>query len=761
MPALHEPLRFELITGGLSNLTYRVTDAEGRRWVLRRPPLGHVLATAHDMGREHTIISALGPTPVPVPPVVGLCTDDAVNGAPFFVMDFVDGRVVRDVEQARMLAPEARAAAGRNLIDVLADIHAVDVDAVGVGDLGRREAYLERQLRRWNRQWEATRTDDLPLVDEVHDRLVAAIPDQGPATIVHGDYRLDNCLLGEDGSVRAVLDWELCTLGDPLADVGLMLDYWVEPGSAPAPGLPTATTLEGFASKAELLDRYAERSGRDVSMMGYYQAFGYWKLACILQGVIVRYAAGAMGEAGNARARRLAGADPRRGGPRRARRPGLRSPRCRARSTAGPRRGSVERMSPLFELLERPELESPVLVLGLDGWIDAGLAAATALGTVLEDLETATVATFDTDVLLDHRSRRPVMHLEDGVATGLTWPTLELRAGADRFGNDLLFLTGAEPDHQWRAFSRVVVDLAGRVRGPPGPRARRLPGPGPPHPTHAARLHGDHARAGPAGSAWSAAASTSPPASTPPSSDAAPTRGCRPWGCGPRCPTTRPPCPTRPAPPPWSPGSSGIGGLPPAGRAPSTRTPGPPGSASTAWWPTARSTSRWCASSRPSSTPSRRSPTRARSPPATTWPPSSSGSCATRTDAAGPGGPTPTTLTSWGGRAMTLRGGAPSRWAWTFSLASARRLGLGGVDAGGHLEAVADLAVDLHHHRHGLDGELGRVGHGPGLLVDVPAAAPLPQLGGDVRRHRRHAAAAACRRRASRVCRRGALGPCT
>ncbi len=297
VPELAVPLSFELITGGLSNLTYRLTDAQGSRWVLRRPPLGHVLATAHDMGREHRIISSLLDTEVPVPPLVGFCEDSSTNGAPFYVMQYVDGIIARDVATATSMAPEARARSGPELIDVLGSIHAVDIDRVGLGDLGRREAYVERQLSRWHRQWEATKDGENPVMESLHQRLTARIPIQGPATIVHGDYRLDNCILRQDGTIAAVLDWELCTLGDPLADVGLMLVYWSEPGDEVSIGLPQASTVDGFASRTRLLDLYSDRTGRDLSEIGFYVALGYWKLACILQGVLVRYRAGAMGTA--------------------------------------------------------------------------------------------------------------------------------------------------------------------------------------------------------------------------------------------------------------------------------------------------------------------------------------------------------------------------------------------------------------------------------------------------------------------------------
>jgi aminoglycoside phosphotransferase (APT) family kinase protein len=289
------PLTFELITGGRSNLTYDVHDADGGRWVLRRPPLGHVLATAHDMGRESRIMSSLAGTSVPVPPIVGLCDDDAVNGAPFFMMDFVEGVVLRDRAAATTLPEATRAAVADHLVDVLAAIHAVDPDEVGLGDLGRRDGYVERQLKRWHAQWERSAYTHVTGIDDVHRRLSAAVPTQHESTIVHGDYRLDNCIVSEDGSIAAVLDWELCTLGDPLADVGLLLVYWAQAddGFSALPDAPT--TAAGFPSRAALVERYAQASGRSVGDVDYYVALGYWKLACILAGVATRYAAGQMG----------------------------------------------------------------------------------------------------------------------------------------------------------------------------------------------------------------------------------------------------------------------------------------------------------------------------------------------------------------------------------------------------------------------------------------------------------------------------------
>lgn len=298
VPEARPPLRFERIAGGHSNLTYRVEDGAGRRWALRRPPLGKRLGSAHDMGREFRVVSALGPTPVPVAPVVALCEDEAVNGAPFYVMEFVEGPVLRGLAEAEAFPDEGdRRAIGMRVAETLAAIHAVDPDAVGLGELGRKEDYVARQLRRWLGQWEKSKTRELPAIERVHERLSARIPAQGPATIVHGDYRLDNMILTPGGEVAAVVDWELCTLGDPLADVGTLMAYWPERGAdMVALGQP-ANLAPGFPTRAELAARYAEASGRDVSELDFFLALGYWKLAIILEGVYARYAAGGYGNA--------------------------------------------------------------------------------------------------------------------------------------------------------------------------------------------------------------------------------------------------------------------------------------------------------------------------------------------------------------------------------------------------------------------------------------------------------------------------------
>ena len=290
------PLVFELIAGGHSNLTYAVTDAAGARWVLRRPPLGHVLESAHDVGREHRIISALAGSGVPVAPAVGLCRDVEVNDAPFYVMRFVDGLVLHDGDRAEQVSGADRQRIGENVGDVLAALHAIDPDDVGLGDLGRKEAYLERQLKRWTKQWENSKTREIPAMEASRRLLAERMPEQIGASIVHGDYRLGNMLVA-DGRIEAVLDWELCTLGDPLADVGYLLNAWLQPGEVDTrPGDQAPTTVGGFGTREALIERYAAATGRDLSGIDYYRAFSHWRLAAIGEGVYKRYLVGAMGQ---------------------------------------------------------------------------------------------------------------------------------------------------------------------------------------------------------------------------------------------------------------------------------------------------------------------------------------------------------------------------------------------------------------------------------------------------------------------------------
>ena len=297
VPTAEPPLAFERISGGRSNLTYGVTDTAGARWALRRPPLGKGLASAHDMTREARIVAALRDTAVPVAPMAGVCEDESVNGAPFYVMEFVEGVVLRSRDEATRHFDEAeRAAIAERVADTLVEIHRVEPDDVGLGELGRRGDYVARQLRRWQGQWEKSKTEELSLVDEVHRRLSRRIPEQGPATIVHGDYRLDNMILAALGQVAAVVDWELCTLGDPLADIGLLMVYWSQAGDELMPLFDPPTTAPGFPGREAIARRYGQRSGRDLSQLDFYVALGYWKLAVILQGIVARYSAGQYGK---------------------------------------------------------------------------------------------------------------------------------------------------------------------------------------------------------------------------------------------------------------------------------------------------------------------------------------------------------------------------------------------------------------------------------------------------------------------------------
>ncbi len=297
VPGALGPFTFTFIAGGHSNLTFEVVGANGGRYVLRRPPLGHVLASAHDMGREHRIISGLQHSAVPVAPALGYCDDPSVNGVPFYVMGFVEGHVIRDAATATaVLTPGARRRASESIVDTMAAIHAVDLRAAGLDDLGKHEDYVSRQLRRWYSNWNSQKTRELPAVDQVHDALLQRIPQQGPATIVHGDYRLDNCMVADTGDVVAVLDWEICTLGDPLADLGLLMVYWTGPDDDASAWTGSSTTSPGFLNRDDLVERYAAGTGRDISQLNFYVAFAYWKLACILEGVYSRYLGGALGE---------------------------------------------------------------------------------------------------------------------------------------------------------------------------------------------------------------------------------------------------------------------------------------------------------------------------------------------------------------------------------------------------------------------------------------------------------------------------------
>nr|WP_222131867.1 phosphotransferase family protein [Pseudonocardia sp. C8] len=295
------------IGAGRSNLTYRVSSPAGAV-VLRRPPVGQVAATAHDMAREQRVIAALAPTPVPVPAV--LAAADDVLDAPCFVMELVDGVVpLAQLPDGWAATADERRAAGTALVDVLAALHAVDPAGVGLADFGRPEGFMERQIRRWGTQWATARDGDDPIpvtaddeteLTRLAERLAADVPATQRHTIVHGDYRLDNCVFDatDPARIRAVLDWEMSTLGDPLADLGLLLVYWQQDGDdrvwSDAQPLPSPTALPGFPRRTELVDAYAARTGLDVAPLPWYVAFGAFKLAVVLAGILARVRAGSV-----------------------------------------------------------------------------------------------------------------------------------------------------------------------------------------------------------------------------------------------------------------------------------------------------------------------------------------------------------------------------------------------------------------------------------------------------------------------------------
>ena len=282
---LQAPLAYERVGLGQSNLTYLVTDAKGARLVLRRPPLGELLASAHDVAREHRILSALQGTDVPLPRVHGLCEDPAVTDVPVLAVSYVDGTVVDERADAEALAPAARHAIGLSLVDTLGRIHGVDLTAVGLDDLASHKPYAARQLKRWSGQWELSRTRELPALEQLTERLRALEPEPGEVVLVHGDSHLRNVIVDpDDASVRAILDWELCTLGDPLADLGTVLAYWPQPGDPPTMRFD-ASMVEGFATREELVERYVAATGRDVTHVPFWHGLGLWKLAIILEGV--------------------------------------------------------------------------------------------------------------------------------------------------------------------------------------------------------------------------------------------------------------------------------------------------------------------------------------------------------------------------------------------------------------------------------------------------------------------------------------------
>jgi aminoglycoside phosphotransferase (APT) family kinase protein len=290
LPGTKPPLDFHLITGGHSNLTYKVSDRSANVYILRRPPIKQLSKYAHDVRREFRVMLALAKSRVPVPPVAGFCPDPAVTGAHFYVMKFVPGTPIHDRKAAEQhLDEQGRLNAAHQLIDAMVELHAIDPDLVGLGELGKKQGYIARQLKAWYKSYHS------PVITEVRDALSARIPEQGPAALVHADLRLGNCLVDEKGRIQAVLDWETTTLGDPLADIALTLVAWSDP-EAPRLPMELPSDAPGFPSRHELLERYREKSGRDLSCFDFHMAFQYWRWACITEDINERYKSGAYGE---------------------------------------------------------------------------------------------------------------------------------------------------------------------------------------------------------------------------------------------------------------------------------------------------------------------------------------------------------------------------------------------------------------------------------------------------------------------------------
>jgi aminoglycoside phosphotransferase (APT) family kinase protein len=296
VPELMPPFRWTRLEGGHSNLTYQIEDAQGQFAVIRRPPQGELLPKAHDMSREWALIKALSSTNVPVPKPFGFCEDPNITGAWFYIMGRVNGKPLYNSEDTLALVPEdKRETLAFSFFDALADLHQVDPDAVGLGDLGKRDSYVGRQVKTWYRSWTSSVTGAQYDDDRAHQLqtyFLDHLPDQGPIRVVHGDYGLHNCLFGSDCTVAAVVDWEISTLGDPLADLAYALNPWPDPSDQRPIAPEAATSLPGFPSRRDLAARYAHRTGRDLSNLPYYIAFNRWKTACIVHGVYARYMQG-------------------------------------------------------------------------------------------------------------------------------------------------------------------------------------------------------------------------------------------------------------------------------------------------------------------------------------------------------------------------------------------------------------------------------------------------------------------------------------
>ncbi|MDR7159115.1 phosphotransferase family protein [Arthrobacter sp. BE255] len=287
IPGAGPRLRGSLIAGGRSNLTYAMTDGV-HEWIVRRPPLGHVLTSAHDMAREFRVMSALQGTEVPVPKTFAMCTDASVLGADFYVMERCAGTPYRHAAEVEPLGPERTRAISEHLVDTLATLHAVDPASVGLADFGRPDGFLGRQVVLWKKQLDASYTRDLPMADELYRRLADSVPFESAVGIVHGDYRLDNLLVDDSDEVTAVLDWEMATLGDPLTDLALMLVY-AGLGASGIDDVSDVSTALGFLDAGEVVERYSRGSERDLSGFGFYMGLATFKLVAIIEGIHYRH----------------------------------------------------------------------------------------------------------------------------------------------------------------------------------------------------------------------------------------------------------------------------------------------------------------------------------------------------------------------------------------------------------------------------------------------------------------------------------------
>ena len=285
-----------LLAGGRSNLTYEVTDGSGRQWAVRRPPLGHIMPSAHDLKREFTVLNGLSRAGYPVPRPWVHCDEEDVIGAQFLVMDFVSGVVISDSDDASRLSPMEADAASRELVDGLAALHSLDAAAIGLAEFGRPQGYLQRQIRRWGQQWELSKTRELGALDAIATWLtdrVDTLPPDTPWSIVHGDFRIDNLILAPQSmTLRAIVDWEMSTLGDPLTDLGLFIVYWQQWGDGGVLSTGGAAGLPGFPGLDVLTARYGAATGRDLSTLDFYVVFAFYKLAIILEGINARFRMG-------------------------------------------------------------------------------------------------------------------------------------------------------------------------------------------------------------------------------------------------------------------------------------------------------------------------------------------------------------------------------------------------------------------------------------------------------------------------------------